>query len=319
VASGALTEVSGADGTSLMHPAVSVIVPTRARPALLLRALKSITAQQYEGCIESIVVFDQTGTKLPSIGSVPNRNVRAISNDRAPGLAGARNSGILAAEGELVAFCDDDDEWLPNKLAAQIAVMRTTSARTVSCGITISYRGREVVRLPRAETITFHDLLRARQTEVHPSTIVVDRRALLDEIGLVDEAIPGSYAEDYEWLLRAARVGSISAVRAPLARIHWHESSFFAARWETIVSALTYLLERYPEFASDRAGFSRICGQLAFASAGCNRPEDARKWARRALRLSLFQPRAYLALAVSARLLSAERVLRLAHTFGKGI
>jgi hypothetical protein len=173
--------------------------------------------------------------------------------------------------------------------------------------------------VPRAEAITFRDLLRARQTELHPSTIVVDRRALLDEIGLVDEAIPGSYAEDYEWLLRAARAGPIAAVRAPLARIHWHESSFFAGRWEMIVSALTYLLERYPEFASERAGLSRICGQLAFASAGCERPEDARKWARRALRLSPVQPRAYLALAVSARLLSADRVLRVAQTFGKGI
>jgi hypothetical protein len=102
-------------------------------------------------------------------------------------------------------------------------------------------------------------------------------------------------------------------------RVHWHDSSFFAAQWETIVSALTYLLDRYPEFGSERAGLSRICGQLAFASAGCERPSEAREWARRALRLSPFEPRAYLALAITLRLFSADRVLNLARTFGRGI
>jgi glycosyltransferase involved in cell wall biosynthesis len=314
--------MNGATGPSTLaaaSPSVSVVVPTRDRPALLIRALESIRAQHYDGAIESIVVFDQAPVRLPAVDSSPHRTIRVLSNARTPGLAGARNTGILGAHGELVAFCDDDDEWLPDKLAAQVNLMTAAAAKTVSCGIKISYGGREVVRLPRADTVTFHDLLRARHTELHPSTIVVDRTSLLEEIGLVDEAIPGSYAEDYEWLLRAARVGAIAAVRAPLAHIYWHEASFFTARWETIVSALTYLLERYPEFANERAGFSRICGQLAFASAGCKRPEDARRWARRALRLSPFQPRAYLALAVSARLLSADRVLRVAQTFGRGI
>jgi glycosyltransferase involved in cell wall biosynthesis len=301
------------------RPSVSVVVPTRDRPALLARALESIDAQRYEGGIDVVVVFDQAEPSLPALESRRSIAVRGIVNARAPGLAGARNTGILAAEGELVAFCDDDDEWLPDKLAEQVAVMQSTGAATVSSGIVVRYRRREIVRLPPSEAITFHDLLRSRRMELHPSTVVADRKVLLEDIGLVDEAIPGSYAEDYEWLLRAARVAPIAVARRPLARIHWHDSSFFVTRWETIVSALTYLLDRYPEFASERAGLSRICGQLAFASAGCDRRADARRWARRALRLSPFQPRAYLALAVSSRLVSADRVLRLARAFGKGI
>jgi glycosyltransferase involved in cell wall biosynthesis len=300
-------------------PSVSVVIPTRDRPALLLRALEAIRAQRYEGEIECIVVFDQVDAIVPPIDTGPHMTIRAISNTRSPGLAGGRNTGILASRGELVAFCDDDDEWLPDKLAAQTDLMRTAGATTASCGIRVRYGQREHTRLPPAETITFRDLLRSRRAEIHPSTILVDREALLGRIGLIDEAIPGSYAEDYEWLLRAARLETIVAVRAPLARIHWHESSFFAGRWETIVSALTYLLDRYPEFGSERAGLARIFGQLAFASAGCDRPSDARRWARRALRLSPFQPRAYLALAITLRVFSADRVLRLARTFGKGI
>jgi glycosyltransferase involved in cell wall biosynthesis len=300
-------------------PSVSVVIPTRDRPALLLRALEGIRAQRYEGEIECIVVFDQADAIVLPFDSEPHITIRAISNTRSPGLAGGRNAGILAARGELVAFCDDDDEWLPDKLAAQTDLMRTARATTASCGIRIRYGRRERTRLPPAETITFRDLLRSRRTEIAPSTILVNREALLGRIGLVDEAIPGGYAEDYEWLLRAALLEPIVAVHAPLARIHWHESSFFAGQWETIVSALTYLLERYPEFESERAGLARICGQLAFASAGCDRPSDARTWARRALRLSPFQPRAYLALAVSVGVLNPDQVLRLANTFGRGI
>jgi glycosyltransferase involved in cell wall biosynthesis len=305
-----------ADGS---HPSVSVVIPTRDRPALLRRALEAVRDQRYEGDVECIVVFDQADEVLPPLEHMSHLTLRAISNVRSPGLGGARNSGILAARGDLVAFCDDDDEWLPNKLALQTDLMRTAAATTVSSGIYVQYGHQEHARLPRAGTITFRDLLRSRQMEIAPSTILVDREALFRKVGLVDEAIPGSYAEDYEWLLRAARVGPIAVVCAPLARIHWHESSFFASQWETIVNALTYLLDRYPEFTSERAGLSRIYGQLAFASAGCGRAPEARKWAKRALRLNPFQPRAYLALAVSVRVLNADRVLNLARTFGKGI
>jgi hypothetical protein len=154
--------------------------------------------------------------------------------------------------------------------------------------------------------------------EIAPSTILV-RREAFQEIGLIDEEIPGSYAEDYEWLLRAARVSPLVAVPAPLARIHWHDSSYFVGQWEMIIDALTYLLDRYPEFRTERVGQSRIFGQLAFASAGCGRRSEAVAWAQRALRLSPVQPRAYLALAVAAGLARADSVLRVARTFGKGI
>jgi glycosyltransferase involved in cell wall biosynthesis len=301
------------------QPSVSVVIPTRDRPALLRRTLEAVSAQRYDGEIESIVVFDQADVSMPPLENASHMTTRAISNTRSPGLGGARNTGILAAGGDLVAFCDDDDEWLPNKLALQTDLRQATGATTLSSGIYVQYGRREHVRMPRAGRITFSDLLRSRHTEISPSTILVDREALLRKIGLVDEAIPGSYAEDYEWLLRAARFDPIAAVRAPLTRVHWHESSYFAAQWETIVSALRYLLDRYPEFADEPAGLSRICGQLAFASAGCDRPSDARRWARRALRLSPFQPRAYLALAITIGVVDADRVLRLARAFGKGI
>ncbi|HEV2893829.1 MAG TPA: glycosyltransferase family A protein, partial [Actinomycetota bacterium] len=93
-------------------PPVSVVVPTRDRPELLRRAVTAILEQTYQGPIECVVVFDQSDPDLPW-GALPaGRRLVLVRNQRTPGLAGARNSGILAATGELVAFCDDDDEWL---------------------------------------------------------------------------------------------------------------------------------------------------------------------------------------------------------------
>jgi hypothetical protein len=300
------------------QPSVSVVIPTRDRPGLLRRAVEAIRAQRYDGDIECITVFDQSHVHLAGFGGLTGVTLRGMTNSRSPGLAGARNTGILAARGDLVGFCDDDDEWHPDKLAAQTALLQESGAATASCGIYVEYRGRQIARLPRSGTVTLRDLLRSRRMEIAPSTILV-RRDAIPKIGLIDEQIPGSYAEDYEWLLRAARVSPIVVAKPPLARVHWHESSYFVGQWETIVSALSYLLERYPEFRSERAGLSRIFGQLAFASAGCGRRGDAVEWAGRALRLSPVQPRAYLALAVASRLTTADSVLKLTRTFGRGI
>jgi hypothetical protein len=300
------------------QPSVSVVIPTRDRPGLLRRAVEAVRAQRYDGDIECITVFDQSHVHLAGFGGMTGVTLRGMTNSRSPGLAGARNTGILAARGELVAFCDDDDEWHPDKLAAQTALLRKTGAATASCGIYVEFRGRQIARVPISETVTLRDLLRSRHMELAPSTILV-RREAFQQIGLIDEEIPGSYAEDYEWLLRAARVSPIVAAKAPLARVHWHESSYFVGQWEMIVSALSYLLERYPEFRSERAGLSRIFGQLAFASAGCGRRADAIGWAARAIRLSPVQPRAYLALAVAGGLATADSVLKVTRTFGRGI
>jgi glycosyltransferase involved in cell wall biosynthesis len=302
------------------HPKVSVVVPTRDRPLPLRRAVAAILGQTYKGPVECVVVFDQSEPELSWTGLPPGRELRLVRNERTPGLAGARNSGILAATGELVAFCDDDDEWLPEKLARQVARLLATPGSAVSTtGILVRYQDRTTTRLAPTILVTHRQLLRSRLTELHPSTVLVRRRPLLDQIGLVDEEIPGSYAEDYEWLLRASRYAPVLAVPEPLAVIHWHQSSFFADRWRTIISALTYLVDKHRDLLQEPSGLARIYGQIAFAHAALGERGPARRWARRTLSLNRRERRAYLALAISLGLVSAKNVVRLAHAAGKGI
>ena len=300
-------------------PRVSAVVATRDRPELLKRSLDAILGQRYPGPLECVVVFDQSEPNLPGLEVREDREVRVVTNTRSPGLAGARNTGTEAAGGELIAFCDDDDVWMPDKLRLQVPLLRSIKGAVVaSCGLRIRYEGRSVIRLPDERPVTFHDLLRSRRAEIHPSSVVVRRDDLLGRVGLVDEHLPGSYAEDYEWLLRATRHGVVVSVPKPLLDVYWHRASYFAGRWETIAESLTYLLDRYPEFRRDRKGLARILGQIAFATAASGGGRDARVAARRAMAANWAEPRAYLAFLVSLGL-PADGVLRLAHRAGRGI
>ncbi len=301
-------------------PSVSVIVPTRQRPELLRRALRAILDQRYGGSVECKVVFDQEVPVDPGLEIAPGRSVTLLSNDRSPGLAGARNTGILASSSDLIAFCDDDDEWLPDKLRLQVELLRREpAALLVATGIDVIYDGRVTSRIPATERLTFRQVLRSRNQEIHPSSLLARRDVVINSIGLVDEDIPGSYGEDYEWLLRATKLGALVAVRQPLVRVYWHRSSFFADRWTTIVQSITYLLDRFPEFCEEPRGLARLKGRRAFALAAAGNRRSARAEAWAAMRLNWRERRAYVALVVSLRLISAERAQRVVHRFGRGI
>jgi hypothetical protein len=156
-------------------------------------------------------------------------------------------------------------------------------------------------------------------TELHPSTFLMRREAVVNGFGLVDEEIPGSYAEDYEFLLRAARRTPLVNLPTPYVLVRWHKRSYFAQRWETISTALQWLLGRYPEFATVPAGEARVAGQIAFAHAAMGKRRDAMRWARRTIARNPREPRAYLALAVASRAVNPDRLLRTLHKRGRGI
>lgn len=316
----ALTSTSGWRGEAAVWPLVTAVVPTMNRPQLLVRAVQSVIDQDYPGEIECLVVYDGTEPVMPEVRLSAGRTVQVLVNNRTKGLAGNRNTGYLAASGELVGSCDDDDEWLPGKLRAQVDLLRKhPEASAAASGFVYHYRGKDIPRLAELPALTFTDLLNDRHIEANASTYLIPRAELLGEIGLVDEELPGSYAEDYELLLRAARQGPIVCVEEPQSRVYLHDSSFFASRWQTINDALVYLLDRVPEFAQDPKGLARIEGQIAFSHAALGNRAVAAKWALRSLRKSRRARQSYAALVVTSRLVSADRVLATARRFGRGI
>lgn len=305
--------------TDQSHPSVSVVIATRDRPELLRRAIAAVVEQQYPGDIDVIVVFDQTEPDETLQTDDRSRRVVVTRNARTPGLPGGRNTGISATSGQMIAFCDDDDEWLPGKLIAQVQHLHDhPEVSFCTTGIVIDFEGERTDRPSPVAQLTVASLALDRITEAHPSTFLM-RRSLVDQIGPVDEQIPGGYSEDYDFLMRAARVAPISCLPTPLVRVRWGRTSYFATRWLTIVDAQRYMLAKHPEFAQNRKAEARIRGQIAFALAALGKRREA--WAEigRVLRRWPLEKRWGVAALVTTRVISAERALEWAHKTGRGI
>jgi glycosyltransferase involved in cell wall biosynthesis len=301
-------------------PSVSVVIATRDRVELLRRAVTAALEQCYPGSVEVLVVHDQSEPDPSIEQDRTGRRVRVLVNSRTPGLPGARNTGITAASGDLIAFCDDDDEWLAGKLKRQVDAMRQHRCGASTTGIVVVYSDREVVRLATKDVLTPLDFAHSRVMAAHPSTFLMERDLLLGPVGLVDESIPGAYGEDFDLILRVARATLLVSVQEPLVRVLWHRQSFFAQRWRAIADSTDYLLAKHPELRSDRHGLAEHLGRKAFALAALRQPGAAVRSAWQSLRLSRGRERrAYLAIAITAHIVNADRVMRLANSVGKGI
>ncbi|WP_323794080.1 glycosyltransferase family A protein, partial [Nocardioides sp.] len=266
------------------------------------------------------VVHDRCQVDRSLESDRPLRRVVTLCNTETPGLAGSRNTGVAAGSAPYVAFCDDDDLWRADKVARQVALLETEEAasmNTAVTGVAVHYEGRTVERIPSAAELTIAELARRRVMAAHPSTVLVRRSALRESIGPFDEAIPGGYGEDYDWMLRAVASGPVGVLEEALVDVRWG-SSQFSREWQTIVDALSYLTHKHPALCSDRRAAGRLQGQQAFATAAQHRKGAAGAIAR-TLNLAPTEPRAYLAAAVALHLVSADRVLHAVNRHGHGI
>lgn len=116
------------------QPSVSIVIPTQAPAPRLGRVVERLIAQRYDGTIEIVVVIDDggeiTGVRSPpSLSGTLRRAVRTMRNTQAPGVDGARRTGREAAQGEVVVFCDDDEEWPPDRLR-EVVLRRFVARRS---------------------------------------------------------------------------------------------------------------------------------------------------------------------------------------------
>lgn len=294
---------------------ISVVIPTHNRPVEAEAAVRSVLAQDYDGPLEVIVVFDGEDPRDLPVPDRPNFECRGIRNDRTRGLAGARNAGILAAKHPFVAFLDDDDEWLPGRLTPQLDIFREHPETVlVGGGISAVTAHGEFERLC-PEIVTHRDLLLERVTELHSCTYVIRRSDLLGRLGLVDEELPGSFGEDYDLILRASKLAPIRAVQRPVARINWVGQSYFIATWERNAQAIQMLLAKH-DFASEPKGLARMEGYVAYCLAAAGKSKEARVVAKRTLRTKPLEKRALFALMISLGLVTPERLGKLAARLG---
>ncbi len=300
-------------------PTVSVVIPTRGRPELLRETLATIVGQDYEGELDILVVHDREDADptLAELGR-DGRTVRSITNDGTPGLAGARNCGLRHTDGEIVASCDDDDLWHPAKIRRQVERLESDpQLLAVGAGIRLLMGDRDVDWPGQSEVVTHERLLQNRVKELHSSTLAI-RRIAFAKAGTYDEELPHGYGEDYDWLLRASRVGKVGVVTEVLADIRKDVPSWFRGKALNTADALEYMVDKHPDFAESRRGHARILGQIAYARGTAGDRRAAFRFAGRALRAHPVAPHAWLGL-VSTTGVDPQRVLTVARRFGRGV
>ena len=305
-------------GTDPLEYDLSVVISTYARPVQVREAIAAIVAQDHPGPIETIVVWDKNEPEWDLAVDDPHRPVRILFNDHGNGLPGSRNCGAEAATAPILGFCDDDDLWLPSKARRQLTLLKETGADCSTTGLEVLIDGNVIPRRGTDGILRYVDLLRSRRMEAYMGTAIVRAEAFWNEIGPLDEHIPGGYAEDYDWMLRAARHQPIVVDPEPLLRMRWIVQSHFRDQWPDWEAALTQVLERNPEFSSEPAGRARIEGQIAIAIAAQGRRKEALRQIRTTLGWSWKEPRAVLALAVAAGV-PAEKLSAALNKRGRGL
>jgi hypothetical protein len=219
-----------------------------------------------------------------------------------------------------VASCDDDDVWYPAKVRLQVERLQSDAGLlAVGAGIRLLMGERGEVEWPARDAVVSHErLLRNRVKELHSSTLMM-RRSAFDVAGLYDEDLPFGYGEDYDWLLRASRVGSVGAVQEILADIRKDVPSWFRDRALNTATALEYLLDKHVDLRARRRGHARILGQIAYARAAGGQRARAARIAGRALCRYPAAPHAWLALAVAGPGMEPARMLSAARRVGRGL
>ena len=188
----------------------------------------------------------------------------------------------------------------------------------VGSGIRLRLPGKVVEWPGRAEHISYQLLLRNRVKELHSSTLVMRREAFA-KVGPYDEKLPRGYAEDYDWVLRAARAGQIGVVTRPLADIRKDGTSYYAGGAENAALALEYMLAKHPDISTSPRGHARMLGQIAFARSAIGERGPAIRYATKAAMRWPISPYPYIAFVHAATRIHPKHLLRAARLFRRGM
>lgn len=204
-------------------PLVSVIIPTYNRGDVLERAIDSAVNQKYEN-IEVIVIDDGSVDNTESVVSnFPD--VTYIKHEKNLGGSHARNTGIKNSSGDILAFLDSDDEWMPNKISTQ--VRHLLESDSIACYSNVKRDSQHLrnyidkmfppANHPESRTELIRMLL-SHEIFIHAGSTLVAQSGVVDEIGGFDEDF--ERYQDVEFTIRLAKKGRVSYIDEDLAILY---------------------------------------------------------------------------------------------------
>jgi glycosyltransferase involved in cell wall biosynthesis len=212
------------------EPIVSVVIPTLNRPHLVVRAVRSALAQTLDAIEVIIVVDGPDEVTIQVLRQIDDARVRVKPLPLHVGLGKARNAGVGEARSRWVAFLDDDDEWFPQKLEAQLHTAQQSAYRCpiVSCRMIVRTEIGDVIwpkRFPRPNE-SMSEYLFCRRSVFSGEGIIGANTifAMKDLLQTVPFRRELQRHEDMDWLLRATTQDGVGVQFVPLREplVIWH-------------------------------------------------------------------------------------------------
>lgn len=223
-------------------PAVSVVVPTRNRPAGLRANLRALAFLEYRD-FEVIVVDDNSSTPTRDIvrGAQQSLDLTLLVNERQRGPSAARNRGVAHASGRFVAFVDDDVRVVPTWINEHLRVQADGNGRLASIGPLAAppdwrpqaWTWWEADTLDRQYRQMVQGVFQATWRQFHTGNAFLERAAIVEAGGFNESLLR---AEDIELAARMARQG-LRFKYVPEA-IGWHYSARSREAW--LMAARSY-------------------------------------------------------------------------------
>lgn len=229
---------------------ISVIVPTYKRPFnILKRAINSVLEQSYSS-LELIVVDDSPEENINrieiarKIKELNDNRINYIQHDYNRGACAARNTGIKYAKGEYVAFLDDDDEWLSNKLDLQIKHFNDPEVGLVCCdSYTIIMKDnievKKIYREIKNSGWIYESLI--LENIIGSTSFVMIKKEVLISSGFFNEEL--SSAQDYDLWLRISKRYKVAKVNMPLVNYYIHDEERISSNVDNKIQGLEKINE----------------------------------------------------------------------------
>ncbi|MER3445446.1 MAG: glycosyl transferase [Candidatus Dadabacteria bacterium] len=291
-------------------PRVSVIIPTYNRAEFLCSAITSVLNQTFQD-FEIIVVDDASNDGTYEVVSSFNGNgIKYIRHKINRGGAAARNTGIRASTGEYIAFLDDDDEWMPEKLQMQVDLLQISPPEVgaVYTGfVIVSRAGGEILYqgVPTRKGYIFNEMLIGNLVGATPSVFL--RRECFNRVGLFDENLP--FAEDWDMWIRISKEFHFECIEEILVKCYFHNRDKLSVNLEGLSRGIEIMLEKYGHFPGFKKTLSYSYLRLGVLSCYNRNTRKGREAFFKAIRLYPFEIKHYFNLFIS--LLGADNFRKL--------
>jgi glycosyltransferase involved in cell wall biosynthesis len=244
----------------MILPKVSIIVPTYNRAHMVTETIDSILAQTFKD-FELIVVDNESADNTEEvIKSYPDQRIRYFKHQNNGVVAVNRNYGIGKAQGQYIAFCDDDDLWLPEKLERQVELLDSNDelGLVYADSYVIDSNGdlRENTYFYGRKPVRGNDFSELFQDNSIPLLTAIVRREVLDKVGVFNPRYIVS--QDYDLWLRIAKYHPVDFIEQPLAKYRVHSEGFYQKNsvlaYRENLQIMDYWLNRDPDLKRELGG-----------------------------------------------------------------